>query len=413
MLFHYNTTGDDRLARQAIVAFAASAQPDGVLHGRYPAQGAQIITNFSLFWVMQVCDHHLYFGDDAFASSFTATIDGVLALFARHVGSLGLVEGLPRKYWNFIDWHPDWNSPDDTSARGTPVSGRVNARWTYVSLLYTLSLQRASALMVALGRQGLGHEYSSRAAACAKAVREHCFDGRFYTDTNVDSGDGRSYSQHCQVMAVLANVSTDPKERRDVVLQTIATSDHGPQFAKCSLMLQHFVFRALAEVGQYESQFHEMWEPWREMLALDLTTWAEGDIDNRSDCHAWSSLPLYEFPVEVCGLRPREPAFNAISFQPRVTLYETAHFTVPLGARGVAQVKWERLSGGPVHVTLCLDFDTIVYVKQGRREEECIAAKAQVPLTWVWSLEELGSITNFSKIRSSYPQAHSERPELS
>jgi hypothetical protein len=90
MPFHYNMSGDDRLAKQAIVAFAFSARGDGILHGRYPAQGAQIITIFSLFWVLQVCDHHLYFGDDQ-----------------NHIGSYGLVEGLPGKYWNFIDWHPD------------------------------------------------------------------------------------------------------------------------------------------------------------------------------------------------------------------------------------------------------------------------------------------------------------------
>jgi len=107
MLFHYNMSGDDRLAKQAIVAFVFSARGDGILHGRYPAQGAQIITISSLFWVLQVCDHHLYFGDDRFSLSFASAIDGVFVFFQNHIGSYGLVEGLPGICWNLIHWHPD------------------------------------------------------------------------------------------------------------------------------------------------------------------------------------------------------------------------------------------------------------------------------------------------------------------
>ena len=58
------------------------------------------------------------------------------------------------------------------------------------------------------------------------------------------------------------------------------------------------------------------WEPWHEMLALGLTTWAEDTVSNRSDCHAWGSVPLQQFPRYVLGVRPSEPGFDAVTIDP-------------------------------------------------------------------------------------------------
>ncbi|UZJ65070.1 hypothetical protein OKW96_01940 [Sphingobacterium sp. KU25419] len=36
-------------------------------------------------------------------------------------------------------------------------------------------------------------------------------------------------------------------------------------------------------------------EPWKDMLALGLSTFSENPDPTRSDCHAWSSSPNYDF----------------------------------------------------------------------------------------------------------------------
>src|SRR4051794_9693883 len=48
-LFHYLLSGDDRLMRQAIDNFAASATPEGLTQSRFPSHVRQIIASFSLY----------------------------------------------------------------------------------------------------------------------------------------------------------------------------------------------------------------------------------------------------------------------------------------------------------------------------------------------------------------------------
>ncbi|MBA7607696.1 hypothetical protein ES703_14861 [subsurface metagenome] len=56
--------------------------------------------------------------------------------------------------------------------------------------------------------------------------------------------------------------------------------------------------------------------PWREMLDLGLTTFAEEPDPTRSDCHAWSSSPNYNFLATVCGIEPAEPGFKSVRIAP-------------------------------------------------------------------------------------------------
>ena len=181
-------------------------------------------------------------------------------------------------------------------------------------------------------------------------------------------------------MAVLCGASVDLVEKRRIVIVSIREPDTGHRFTPFSLIAQHFVFRALADVEEYDAEFEGMWSSWRDMLTLDLTTWAEGDVSNRSDCHAWSSLPLCEIPAEVCGLKAAEPAFRATSFQPRVQLYKNTQFSVLLGQRGLATVKWERSTADISRVSLSLSCVAIVHLRDRSGEEKTHEVSQDCPL---------------------------------
>jgi hypothetical protein len=55
---------------------------------------------------------------------------------------------------------------------------------------------------------------------------------------------------------------------------------------------------------------------WEEMLSKGLTTFAENPDPARSDCHAWSASPNYDFLATVTGIRPGSPGFKTILMEP-------------------------------------------------------------------------------------------------
>jgi hypothetical protein len=54
------------------------------------------------------------------------------------------------------------------------------------------------------------------------------------------------------------------------------------------------------------------------MLALGLTTFAEKPDPTRSDCHAWSASPNYDFLATVAGIEPASPGFKTVKIEPHL-----------------------------------------------------------------------------------------------
>ncbi|KAE8361468.1 Six-hairpin glycosidase-like protein [Aspergillus caelatus] len=351
-LFHYLLSGDDRLMRQAITNFAASVTFEGLTQSRFPSHVPQLIAGFPLYWVVQVCDHHLYFGDTRFARSFLPRIDGVLDFFDLHIDSLGLVSGLPEDVWQYVDWVTTWGATDDYPDKGVPTSGRKSNRHTYFSMLYAYVLQQAARLVRDVGRPGYANEYEARAAALQQAIRAHCYDGCFFTDSTADIADESSYSQHCQVFAVLSGTAR-PEDHARLLTESFADS----RFAKCSYMMRFYALRALSLAGDqvYDSFWPQLWDPWRNMLANNLSTWEEDDVRQRSDCHAWSSVPIYEYCTELAGVRPIAPGSTKVLFKPRLGLSEAIQTKVALGKDNVATISWTIGTGGEKNVELRLE----------------------------------------------------------
>ncbi len=178
-LFHYLLSGDDSLMRQALVGFAASLTPEGVIESRYPSHFHQVIAGFCLFWILELRDHHLYFNDVGFSRSLLPVADSIFAFFDRHVDERGLVSELPSKYWSYVDWAKEWVTAPDHPDGGVPFAGRKTSTHTYFSLLYSYVLQQAAELMEWHDRHGMAKEYRCRAKKLNEAVKTHCYDGQY------------------------------------------------------------------------------------------------------------------------------------------------------------------------------------------------------------------------------------------
>jgi hypothetical protein len=78
-----------------------------------------------------------------------------------------------------------------------------------------------------------------------------------------------------------------------------------------------YLFRALKKAGLGDLYLEQL-GPWRQMLALGLTTWAETPEPTRSDCHAWSAHPNFDLLATVAGIEPAAPGFLEVEISPHL-----------------------------------------------------------------------------------------------
>ncbi len=334
ILYTYAVSGDDRLARQCMEAFRLSQRADGLLNACYPHWGPNVIPGFSIYYILMVHDHMMYFGDRKLIKNHLGCIDGILNYFDERIEPRGIVGKtgghISERYWSFIDWAAPWGE-----TVGTPPSG-LRAPITMESLLYVMGLQHAAELCVFIGRGDTAAEYRRRAAALQRAINAHCRDeDGFY----LDSPGIRAYSQHCQVFALLTD-TVSMEEGRPLLLSTLEDSE---RFAQCTVAAMFYVFRALEKVGCYE-RTERLWDVWRAMLGKHLTTCVEDGTDERSDCHAWGALLLYELPAVILGVRPAAPGYAKalVAPQPGYLDWAKGDVTTPLGT---VHVEWTNENG--------------------------------------------------------------------
>ncbi len=105
---------------------------------------------------------------------------------------------------------------------------------------------------------------------------------------------------------------------------TILLSD--PDFIQCSIYYKFYLLRALKKVGMGD-QYLDQLEEWDHALAEGLTTFPETIVNyypelpsntSRSDCHAWSAYPIYDFLYTVCGIEPGSPGFESVIIKPNL-----------------------------------------------------------------------------------------------
>ena len=65
------------------------------------------------------------------------------------------------------------------------------------------------------------------------------------------------------------------------------------------------------------------------MVANGLTTFAENPDPTRSDCHAWSASPIYDFLATLCGITPAAPGFSSVSIRPALGTLKEVHGSMP------------------------------------------------------------------------------------
>lgn len=335
ILYTYAVSGDDRLARKCMEDFRRSQRYDGLTNSSHPNYESNVIPGFSIYYILMVYDHMMYFGDRELLREHLPHIDRVLGFFQKHLtgdGYVGKIGGLNGKdrFWSFIDWASEW---DETS--GVPPA-TLQGPITMESLLYLYGLQAAQQIASYLDFRDLAAEYGRRAAKVRNAVQLHMTGKKGML---ADGPGVEEYSQHTQVFAVLTG-TIGAEQGREALLETIRQKEDYPQ---CSVAMAYYLFRALEMTGLYEHT-REYWGIWRRMLAKHSTTCIEDEVQERSDCHGWGALILYELPSVILGVRPREPGCRVLEIRPQPGYLTEAEGDVVTPA-GMVHVRWTKKNG--------------------------------------------------------------------
>lgn len=330
MLFTYTVSGDTRMARRTLEDYHSSILPEGILQSRYPSNLPQVIPAFSLHWIFMLEDYYWQTGDASVPKRYRPTVDAVLDYFDRKMGPLGLIEKLG--YWDQADWVEEWSD-----IAGTPRAA-LHGPSTIHNLIYCYTLQVGARLMKATGRPGVAAEYEKRASDIMKKVDELCWnekEGLFMEGPDFFE----EYSQHAQVWSVMCGLASGDRARR--VMKNAITRKG---MLKCSFPLMFYVYRALEKAGMYE-ETEQQWDMWKSLLPLHLTTVPETPFKPRSECHAWGSLPLYEFSRSILGVNPSEPGWEKIVIAPKcLSLHDAKGEAVT--AKGPVKVEWTNSQDG-------------------------------------------------------------------
>jgi alpha-L-rhamnosidase len=338
-LISYAVAGDDRLARQAISSFDRSRRSDGLTYSRYPSAPQQFIPPFSLLWVGMVHDYWMWREDAGFVKQNLAGTRTVLDWFTERQRSSSLVGRLP--WWNFVDWAAGFEAgvpPQDEGGDSVPIS-----------LQLALALREAAELEAALGDPARATRYRSTADAVVGSVRRLAWSAE--RGLVADSPASGRFSQQANILAILADAVPSGQEQplldrllampRPSIKAPAARNAPPPEVARASVYFRFYPSRALESLGEGERYLPEL-EPWREMLDVGLSTFAEiPDVTTRSDCHAWSAHPNYDLLRTVAGVKPGSPGFATVRIEPHLGALEQASATVP-HPRGPITVAYRR-----------------------------------------------------------------------
>ena len=78
-----------------------------------------------------------------------------------------------------------------------------------------------------------------------------------------------------------------------------------------------FLGRAIKKSGLGD-QYLTTIDPWKKFINLGMTTFGETVNEPRSECHAWSTGPAFEFLSTICGVESKAPGFEKIEISPHL-----------------------------------------------------------------------------------------------
>ncbi len=235
----------------------------------------------------------------------------VLDWFLQHQRPDGLLQRLP--WWVFVDWSEDFQAgePPQDADGGSSI----------ITLQFIEALRYASELEDIYGHRARAEMYRQAADRASEGIRKLCWNQKY--GLLGDTPTQTHFSQHANILGIWLDVI--PQAQQQSVLAKLLSGgitrfkrDSAlPPMSQATYYFRFYLARALQHAGMGQ-EYLPLLQPWRDMVALGLTTWAEQPEPTRSDSHAWSAHPNYDLLTIVAGIRPASSGFRRATIEPKL-----------------------------------------------------------------------------------------------
>ncbi|UYI75237.1 MAG: glycoside hydrolase [Bacteroides xylanisolvens] len=319
MITMYNTR-DTYIVKNVLEQGRQSISADGITMSRYPSSLHQFIPSFSLWWICMGYDYWMYRGDEAYLKTLLPAYRGVLSWYEQYLKadySLGYIP-----YWFFADWS------------GTPFGEPIReseGNSAFQDLLFVMALEFAAKMEDKLGSKVNGQYYVDMARRIKETFHKKYWDE--HRKLFADTYKHQSFSQHTNVLAILAGVCTK-KEMGSLIDRVLEDKS----LNQCTIFFRYYLQQAMNKAGRGDRLLSDM-QIYKDQMDMGLTTWAEQPEPSRSDCHAWGSSANIEFYRTILGIDSDAPGFEKVLIKPSLGALKEVSGSIP-HPNGVIKVKY-------------------------------------------------------------------------
>ena len=334
-IFAMNSCGAYDIVRHCIRLTAESMRHLPLIGCQVPSAWSCQIPSFGYMWAMSIEDYYLETADLDFVNEMYPFVEELMKR------SLKLCEnkfGLLETYdWNFLDW-----SNMDTQ----------HPYMLYNSFIFAGGLRCAARLAEIIGLSERKDFFNSKAKQLAEKLDEFWNERRQAYSEAIDK-DGNivdTFSIHTSLLALLYDVATPG---RAAAVRTNILGDRTDLLPAGSPFFTYYLHELFESLGAWEQSYSKVKKDYLKMLDFDATTvwetFAEANYDHthtntaffptRSNCHAWSSIPLALFPRLLLGIRRTTPGCNEFTISPYTADLEHASGT-RVTPHGPVEVDW-------------------------------------------------------------------------
>lgn len=291
---------DRRLQDKCVELIDWSRDWRGLTASSYP-NGKQRIPGFSLIWIA-FCHDTLMWGPPEVTPLIRKRLQGVRAVIDAWEAQ--------RRTDGWIASHDGWNCvcSEIGSSRwehGVPPGGERDEISPVLNLFYLHFSQYAEQLERIFGDDDRADWIAKR----RKLTAEKLLESVYVPELDLFANDfaKTEFSEITQILAICSEAF--PKCAGSGLFNARMA------LPKSIFYFQHYYFEACRLTGNADA-IRKRLEDWRPHLDYDLSTTAEGEIDGRSDCHAWSAAPLFHWYATMAGIRPGAPGFRHVDAAP-------------------------------------------------------------------------------------------------